>query len=55
MDLLFTRLDERRYESVITRRDGVCFRVNGVGHMFAIPHDLAHLAIEDALRLRHGF
>ena len=50
-----TRLDERRYETVIRRRDGVGFRVTGVGHMFAIPHDLAHLAIEEALRLRRGF
>jgi hypothetical protein len=55
MHLLVTRLDERRYQTVITRRDGACFHVNGVGHMFAIPHDLAHLAVEEALRLRHGF
>jgi hypothetical protein len=33
---------------VITRDDGVCFHVTGVGHMFAIPHDLAHLAVEAA-------
>jgi hypothetical protein len=55
MDLTVTRLDERRYETVIRRGDGVRFHVKGIGHMFAIPHDLAHLAIEQALGLRHGF
>ncbi|HEX6747992.1 MAG TPA: hypothetical protein VF092_11930 [Longimicrobium sp.] len=55
MDLTLTRLDERRYETVIRRDDGVRFHVKGVGHMFAIPHDLAHLAIEQALGLRRGF
>jgi hypothetical protein len=53
--LTVTRLDERRYETLIRRRDGVRLRVSGVGHMFAIPHDLAHLAIEGALGLRRGF
>lgn len=55
MHLSVTRLDDRRYETLITRRDGVCFHVKGVGHLFAIPHDMAHLAIEEALRLPHGF
>jgi hypothetical protein len=49
------RLDERRYETVITRPDGVTYHVKGVGHMSAIPHDLAHFAIEQALRIRQGF
>lgn len=39
----------------IRRADGVSYRVGGVGHMFAIPHDLAHLAIERALGLHRGF
>ena len=55
MRLHLTRLDERRYETVIVRDDGVYFHVQGVGHMFAIPHDLAHFAIEGALQLRRGF
>lgn len=55
MHLTLTRLDERRYETVVTRGDGVRFRVGGVGHTFAIPHDLAHLAVESALGLRRGF
>jgi hypothetical protein len=55
VQLRVTRLDERRYETVVRRPDGVCFRVTGVGHMFAIPHDLAHLAIEEALQLNRGF
>jgi len=55
MLLRLTRLDERRYETVITRSDGVTFHVKGVGHMSAIPHDLAHFAIEQGLRIRGGF
>ena len=55
MLLQLTRLDERRYETLITRSDGVQFRVKGVGHMRAIPHDLAHFAVERGLRLRRGF
>ena len=31
------------------------FLVNGAGHMFQIPHDLAHFAIESALQLSNGF
>ncbi len=55
MHVTLTRLDERRYETEITRADGVRYHVKGIGHMFAIPHDLAHLAIEQALRLDRGF
>jgi hypothetical protein len=55
MHLTLTRLDERRYETEITRRDGVRYHVKGIGHMFAIPHDLAHLAVEQALGLDRGF
>jgi hypothetical protein len=53
--LQLTRLDERRYETLITRSDGVKYRVKGVGHMGAIPHDLAHFAVEQGLRIRRGF
>jgi hypothetical protein len=53
--LTVTRLDERRYETVIQRRDGVSYHVKGVGHMFAIPHDMAHLAVEEPLGLHRGF
>lgn len=55
MQLRLTRLDERRYETVITRSDGVTFHVKGVGHMGTIPHDLAHFAVERALGIRGGF
>lgn len=55
MLLRLTRLDERRYETVITRSDGVTYHVKGVGHMAAIPHDLAHFAIEQALQIEQGF
>lgn len=55
MHLTVTRLDERHYETVIQRRDGVRYHVKGVGHMYDIPHDLAHLAVEEPLGLRRGF
>jgi hypothetical protein len=55
MQLAVKRLGERKYETRITRSDGVVFHVLGVGHMFEIPHDLAHYAIEKALGLRYGF
>jgi hypothetical protein len=55
MKLTVTRLADRRYETRVTRDDGASFHLQGVAHMFAIPHDLAHLAIEQALGLRCGF
>ncbi|HYH79346.1 MAG TPA: hypothetical protein VEX86_06105 [Longimicrobium sp.] len=55
MLLQLTRLDERRYETLITRSDGVKYLVKGVGHMAAIPHDLAHFAVERGLDIRRGF
>ena len=55
MILQLTRLDERRYETLITRSDGVAYHVKGVGHMGVIPHDLAHFAVEQGLGIRGGF
>ena len=56
MRLVVTRLDaDGRYETMITRRDRVSYRVKGVAHNFAIPHDVAHFVVEDALRLARGF
>src|SRR5258706_10658835 len=50
------RLDgDGRYETVMTRDDGVSFRIQGVGHAFAIPHDLAHYLVEKALSIEDGF
>ena len=55
MNLTITRLDQGKYETLITRDDGVSYRLKGVAHMFAIPHDLAHFVVEKTLRLQHGF
>src|SRR5690606_11886482 len=55
MLLRLTWLDERRDEAEITRSDGVTYNVKGVGHMAAIPHDLAHFAVERGLGIRGGF
>jgi hypothetical protein len=55
MKLTVTRHDQGKYETVIMRDDGVSYRLRGVAHMFAIPHDLAHFLVEKALRLPRGF
>jgi len=55
MNLALTRLEHGKYETTITRDDGVSYRLQGIAHMFAIPHDLAHFLVEKAMRLRHGF
>ena len=55
MKLTVTRLDQGNYETVVTRDDGVSYRLKGVAHMFAIPHDLAHFLVEKTLRLHQGF
>jgi hypothetical protein len=56
MKLTVTRVDnEGRYKTVIARDDGVRFHIAGVGHNFAIPHDVAHFVGEKALRLTRGF
>lgn len=55
MRLQLKRLDDRRYETLITRADGVTYHVKGVGHMGVIPHDLAHFVVEQALGIRRGF
>jgi hypothetical protein len=54
MRIVVTRLDEKRYGSVI-ERDGVSFRLGGPGFMKALPHDLAHYVVEATLGLQHGF
>jgi hypothetical protein len=39
---------------LITRDDGVTFSMQGAGHNFAIPHDVAHYVVEKALGLDRG-
>jgi hypothetical protein len=55
MKLTVTRFDQGKYETVVIRNDGVSYRLKGVAHMFAIPHDLAHFLVEKTLRLHQGF
>jgi hypothetical protein len=56
MRIAVKRLDrDGRYLTSIARDDGVTFSMQGVGHNFAIPHDLAHYVVEKALRLDRGF
>jgi hypothetical protein len=56
MKLSVTRLGrDGRYQTLVTRDDGVTFRLHGVAHAFAIPHDLAHYVVEMVLGLDGGF
>lgn len=55
MKLTVTRLDQGKYETVVMRDDGVSYRLKGVAHHFAIPHDLAHFLVEKTLNLHQGF
>jgi hypothetical protein len=55
MKLTVTRHPQGKYETVITRDDGVIYRLKGVAHTFAIPHDLAHFVVEKTLGLDRGF
>jgi hypothetical protein len=56
MMLTVARLDgDGRYKTLIARDDGVIFSLRGVGHDFAIPHDVAHFVIEKVLCLDDGF
>jgi len=56
MKLSVTRLDrDGRYQTLVTRDDDVIFRLNGVAHAFAIPHDVAHYVVESVLALDGGF
>jgi hypothetical protein len=55
MKLTITRFDQGKYETLIARDDGVSYRLKGVAHMFAIPHDLAHFLVEKTLHLDRGF
>ncbi|MDX8151843.1 hypothetical protein SK069_09580 [Patulibacter brassicae] len=54
------RDEGRRYHSLLQRRDGVTIRLLGTGQeriggpVGELPHDLAHLVVEDALGLAHG-
>jgi hypothetical protein len=54
--LAVKRLDgQGQYETLITRDDGVIYGLRGVGHTYAIPHDIAHFVVERAVGLDDGF
>jgi hypothetical protein len=56
MKLSVTRLDgQGRYETMIVRDDGVRFMLKGHDCAVAMPHDIAHYVVEQALGLARGF
>ena len=56
----FHKRPRGRYHSVLHRADGVCVRLEGGsynrigGRMGRVPHDIAHLIVEDAFGLEAG-
>lgn len=56
MLILFSKLPERRHDIVVRhRRRGPDLRRTARETVGAIPHDLAHAAVEEALELEDGF
>ncbi len=54
MRVEFERDETRWYRSVLHRDDGVVLLLHGYDRKWRVPHDLAHFAVERALRLDDG-
>jgi hypothetical protein len=55
MRVVFTRIpDHQRGHALVTRDDGVVYRLDGGPITAAVPHDLVHLTVEDSLRIADG-
>lgn len=60
LGIVFEKGPTRRYRSVLTRADGVLVELEGGswnvvgGPAREVPHDLAHLVVEEELRLARG-
>jgi hypothetical protein len=52
--VLFERDESRRYRAHVYRRDGVVLLLPGYDRKWRVPHDLAHFAVERALRMTSG-
>jgi hypothetical protein len=55
MKVTFTKGEDKQYSATAVRIDGVTVEVKGSDRKFAIPHDIAHLVVEEGLGLRRGF
>jgi hypothetical protein len=55
MQVVFTRIpDHQRGYALVTRDDGVVYRLGGGPVTSAIPHDLVHLTVEESMRIADG-
>jgi hypothetical protein len=58
LDIVFRKGQTRRYTSILTRADGVQIEMEGGSYNRIgggeVPHDIAHLIVEDELRLERG-
>jgi hypothetical protein len=55
MRITVTRIDARRYSTLVERDDRVRLAVPGYAFMRPLPHDLAHYVVESALGVTEGF
>lgn len=55
MQITFYKLNERQCYALAVRGDGVTVRVPGYGPINPLPHDVAHVVVEQELRMRRGF
>jgi hypothetical protein len=60
VEIEFFKPEQRRYRSVLRRRDGLLIELDGGGYNQVggpareLPHDLAHFVVEDGLGLEAG-
>ena len=54
MDVIFTKTTTRRYDAQV-ERDGVVLSVQTFDRPARLPHDIAHVIVENGLMLKYGF
>lgn len=55
MEITFTKTDQRKYETLVRRDDGVVLSVPSPDRPASLPHDMAHYLVERELKLERGF
>lgn len=55
MEITFTRTGEREYATTARREDGVLVQIPSHDRPATLPHDLAHLLVEQELGITQGF
>jgi hypothetical protein len=55
VEITFTKTDQRKYETLVRRDDGVLLSVQSPDRPASLPHDIAHYLVERELKLERGF